>query len=177
MAWVATENFRNVDRLLSHDNPTATLRLKPLGQEARLTLRYQASEINRGLFERWEGAQIVFGILFFFVMLFGSREDEFVLLGVLLMLLLTAAQRFFITPELIALGRTIDFVPLDAVSPDRQKFWVTHTAYSGIEGVKWLLALALTGRMVLSRKRSGRSRDSRRQVNSVDKPDYRRVNG
>ena len=101
MAWVATQNFREVDRLLSRDNPAATLRLKPLGAEARMTMRYQASEMNRWLFANWERAQLVFGTLFFFLMLFGSRENKFVLAGVLLLLLLMLLQRFVITPELV----------------------------------------------------------------------------
>src|SRR4051794_31136471 len=82
MAWVATQNFREVDRLLSRDNPAATLRLKPLGNDARPILRYQASEMNRWLFQSWEKVQLGFGTLFFFVMLFGSRENRFVLGGV-----------------------------------------------------------------------------------------------
>jgi hypothetical protein len=176
MAWVATQNFHEVDRLLSREDPAATFRLKPLGNDARSILRYQASEMNRWLFQSWENVQVVFGTAFFFVMLFGSRENKFVLGGVLIMLLLVVAQRFLITPELIALGRTIDFVPPEAVSPDRQKFWVVHTAYSGVEVLKWVLALMLTGQMVFSRKRSGRSRDSRRELNSIDKPNYGRVN-
>ena len=176
MAWVATENFREVDRLLSRSNPTATLRFSPLGSDARATMRYQASEMNRWLFHSWETVQIIYGTSFFFVMLFGSRENKFVLLGVLLMLLLTLVQRLLITPELIGLGRLIDFVPPTATSPDREKFWVVHSAYMGVEGAKWLLILLLTGSMVFSTKRSGRSRDSRRKVDSVDKSDYRRVN-
>src|SRR5829696_8706996 len=90
MAWVATQNFRQVDRLLSREDPNATLRLKPLGADARLILRYQASEQNRWYFRRWETIQILGGGGFFLVMLFGSRENKFVLLGALLMLALVA---------------------------------------------------------------------------------------
>src|ERR1041384_7057741 len=108
LAWVATENFREVDRLLSGDNPTATLRLKTLGPDARTIMRYQASEMHRWLFNAWERVQIGYGTLFFLPMLFGSRENRFVLGGVLLLVLLVLAQRFLITPELIAVGRLID---------------------------------------------------------------------
>jgi hypothetical protein len=177
MAWVATENFREVDRLLSGDNPTATLRFKPLGSDARMLLRYHASEQNRWLFRSWETGQIVYGAAFFMLMLFGSRENKFILGGVLLLTLLVLVQRLFLSPELIAVGRMIDFVPQAATSPDRSKFWIIHAAYTGVEMGKWVLILILTGQMVFSRKRSGRSRDSRRKVDSVDKPNYRRVDG
>jgi hypothetical protein len=176
LAWVATQNFREVDRLLSRADPVATLRLQPLGPDARAILRYQASEQNRWFFSAWESAQIVFGTAFLLVMLFGSRENKFVLLGIVVMLSLVALQKFLITPELIALGRTIDFIPADAASPERSKFWVIHSAYSGVELFKWILALTLTSSMVFSRKRSGRSRDSRRELDSVNKPNYGRVN-
>lgn len=175
MAWVATQNFREVDRLLSGEDPAATLRLKPLGPQARFTMRYQASEMNRWLFRKWEVAQLIFGTAFLFLVLFGSRESKFVLAGVVLTLLLVLVQHLLITPELIGLGRLIDFVPPEARSPDRQKFWVMHTAYSGVEGAKWLLGLALTGKLVFAMDR-GRSRHSRRELDSIDKSDYRRVN-
>jgi hypothetical protein len=176
MAWVATQNFRQVDRLLSRADPAATLRLKPLGENARLILRYQASEQNRWYFQKWETIQILYGAVFFFVMLFGSRENKFVLLGVLLMVALVMVQKFLLTPEVVALGRLIDFVPANQQSPERTRFWILHTTYTGVELGKWAVAMILTGQMVFSRKRSGRSRDSRNEFNSVDKADYRRVN-
>ena len=175
MAWVATQNFRQVDRLLSRADPAATLRLKPLGENARPILRYQASEQNRWYFQKWETIQIIYGAVFFFVMLFGSRENKFVLLGVLVMVVLVMVQKFLLTPEVIALGRLIDFVPANQQSPERSRFWVVHTAYTGVELGKWVVALFLTAQMVFSRQRSGRSRDSRREFDSVDKADYRRV--
>jgi hypothetical protein len=176
MAWIATQNFREVDRLLSRADPVATLRLKPLGADARMTLRYQASEQNRRLFRTWETVQILFGASFFLLLLFGSRENKFTLVGVLLLIALVLVQKFVLTPELIALGRMIDFVPPDIKSPDRSKFWVIHSAYSGVELLKRALIVGLSGKMVFSRQRSGRSRDSRREVDRVDKANYRSVN-
>src|SRR4051794_13792148 len=101
MIWVRWQNLREVDRLLSHGNPVATLHLKPLGADARATLRYAAAEQNRWYLEKWEDVQLVFGAAFFLVMLFGSRENKFVLLGVLLVTLLVLLQKFLITPELV----------------------------------------------------------------------------
>ena len=164
-------------RLLSSGNPAATLRLTRLGLEARTILRYQASEMNRWLFDTWESTQLVCGTVFFFALLFGSRENKLVLGGILLALGLVLLQHFVITPELIALGRLIDFVPAGAPSPQRQQFWVVHTAYSGIEVAKWLLALFLAGKMVFVwGERTSHSRHTRRELDGIDKADYRRVN-
>ena len=176
MAWVATQNFRHVDRLLSRADPVATLRFKPLGADARMALRYAASEQNRRLFRWWEICQIALGAAFFLTMLFGSHESKLVLIGILVMLALTLLQRLIITPELIGLGRMIDFVPANIPSPERSKFWVVHAGYTGVELAKWGIALALTRAMVFSRKRSGRSRDSRNELDRVDKRYYRGVN-
>ena len=177
MAYVATQNFRGVDRLLSSYNPAVTSRLMPLGSQARMVLHYQASEMNRWLFSNWELTQLVCGAAFFLVVLFGSRENKFVLSGILLTLALVLVQHVVLTPELVALGRLIDFVPPDAPSPEREQFWVVHNAYSGIELAKWLVALVLAGKLVfISGERPGRLRHTRRELDGIDKADYRRVN-
>jgi hypothetical protein len=177
MAWVATQNFREVDRLLSQASPEARLQLKTLGPNARTLLRYQASEQNRWYFEMWETCQLILGSLFFLLMLFGSGESKYLLGGILLVILLVCLQRFFLTPEIVARGRVLDFVRPDRDIPERNQFWVLHTGYVGIEVVKWALLTLLAARMVFSRKRSGRSRDSRRDFNMVDKANYGRIDG
>jgi hypothetical protein len=175
MALVAYENLREVDRLLSRENPVATLHLKPLGADAPGILRYEAAEQNRWYFTKWGTAQLVLGGLFFLLMLFGSREDKFLLSGILLLVLLALLQKAVVTPELIALGRETDFLPPTAHSADQNRYQVVQAGYFGVEALKGVLALLLTGRMIFSRSRSGRSRDSRREFDRVDKADYRRV--
>jgi hypothetical protein len=177
MAWVATQNFRQVDRLLSRTDPTATLHVVELGANARPMMRFQASEINRWLFRSWEILQLFGGFAFLFVLLFWGQEDKFVLGGILLLLALTMLQRFLLTPEIVALGRMLDFVPANLPSGERTQFWIAHSAYSGVELAKWAVMLVLTGRMVFSSRGSGRSRDSRNQLDRVDKADYRGVDG
>src|SRR6185369_314677 len=78
VAWMVTDNFRAVDRLLVDPRPEAAARLKPLGpSNARMLLRYEVSERNRALFRDWEAAQIIGGLLFFFYLLFGTTERKF----------------------------------------------------------------------------------------------------
>jgi hypothetical protein len=175
MAWVTRENLGAADRLWAHRSPAATLRLKALGPDARSILRLQALEENRRLSGKWETAQIVFGSLFFLAMLFGSRENKFVLLGVLLLTALVLLQKFLITPELNALARLVDVLPEGQLSPERNRLWVVDAAGFGVEAGKALVALVLTASLVFSSKRSGRSRDARRELNGVDKPDHRGV--
>src|ERR1035441_1442758 len=83
MLWVAAESFGSVDRLLAQPHPVATAQFKALGRaDARLLLRYQVAEQNRWYFQTWETAQIVIGVLFFFFLLFLTRENKFALITI-----------------------------------------------------------------------------------------------
>lgn len=176
MAVVATQSFHEVDRLLSHNDPAATLRYQPLGAQARPLMRFQASEFNRWMFQSWEYAQLALGAAFFFLMLFWSQESKLVLGGILVMLALTAAQRFVLTPEIVGLGRELDFAATGVLNAERSQFWIAHGAYSGVELAKWAMALLLVGSLIFSNRRSGRSRHSRDELDRIDKPYHRSVN-
>lgn len=67
------------------------------------------------------------------------------------MLALAAVLTLYITPEIVALGRQIDFVPRDPVPPEMPRFRVLHGAYTGFDGAKLLAGLVLLGRWVLAR--------------------------
>jgi hypothetical protein len=175
MWWLAGQNARAAERLLDQAGPSARLQMKPLGINARLVLRYAAYEQTRTYGRAWEAGQLALGSLFFLLMLFGSREHYILLSGILLMILLVYLERLVITPEMTAQGRLLDFAPEG--TPAQVRFDVLQTAYYGVEAAKFVLGLVLTGAMVFSSKRSGRSRNTRRQLNFVDKADYRRVNG
>ena len=153
MAMVATQNFRSVDRLLAKPSAPAAGQLHKLGPAARSLLRYQVSEQNRWYFETWEMVQVGVGIVLLLVLLFGSNETNFTLLLAALMLLIVLAQRFALTPHIVALGRVIDFVPADQPSPERSRFWLLHSTYSSLELVKWALGLLLTSRLLFRRTR------------------------
>ena len=176
MAWVAAESHSSVDRVMARPHPVATAQFKEIGRaDARLLLRYQVSEQIRWYFETWEVAQIIMGALFFFFVLFATREDKFALFLILLMIGGVLVQRFMLTPGMISLGRMIDFVPPDAPSGDRTQFWVMHSWYWGAELGKWLLGLALAARLMSHR--SGRSGNSRQEFNMVDKANHRHIDG
>lgn len=173
MWWIAAQNANAGSRLIGKAGAVARLTMKPLGDDARLVLRYAAAEQSRVEESDWETGQIALGGLFFLTMLFASREHYVLLGGILLMILLVCAERFFLTRELTAQGRMLDFAP--AGSAPQTQFRVLQTIFWGVEAGKFGLGLVLTGAMVFSRRRSGRSRDARRQMDFVDKADYRRV--
>ena len=148
MIMVATQNFRSVDRLLAAPASGAA-QVEIMGHDAARTfLRYQVSEQNRWYFETWEKIQLGLGIL---AIAAASRTSK--TLGALaaVMFALLLAERFYITPEIIRLGRLIDFVPQAAQAPERDTFWKFHGAYSGIELTKLALAFFLSARLIFKR--------------------------
>jgi len=177
MQWISTENYRAVDRLLESGNPAATLQFRNLGPAAiRQVLRYQVAEQNRYYFEAWEILQIMLGSLFFFFLLFGTREDKFSLLMALLMVLAVVVQRFFITPELSALGRVLDFVPGYVSHPDSRKLAILQSAYRAVELTKLGIGVLLVARLIVGRRRSP-SGDIRQELDLINKANYRHIDG
>ena len=104
-------------------------------------------------------------------------ESKFLPGGILVLILVVTFERFVVSPAITVraftrtrfggAGRRIGGAP---------SYWVLPTSYPAIEGVKWLLMIVLAGRMVFSQKGSGLSRNSRRQFDQVNKPNYSRVN-
>ena len=167
MIMVATQNFRSVDRLLAAPG-SAVAQVGQIGRDqARTFLRYQVSEQNRWYFETWEKIQLVIGMALLAATL---RHGKLPVSLAALMCVLLLMERFYLTPEIVRLGRLIDFVPQAASSPERDLFWRFHGAYSGVELLKLALGFLLSGRLIFGRNRIAG------QVDSVDEADHRHVN-
>jgi hypothetical protein len=182
MAWVATENFRGVDRLLEQAAPVAHLQFQALDDPkaagpgaARQLLRYQVSEQNRLYFECWEIAQLMLGGILFFFVLFATRENKFSLAAVLLMIVLVAVQRFVLTPQLTAIGRNLDFAGPASSTLATSQFWSYHNAYSAMEIFKWLLTVGLAVRLIAGRRHRRSSTDLGQQLDMIHKADHRHI--
>jgi len=145
LVFAATRNFRAVDAVLAAPPPDAAKMIQTVGApNARLLLRYLAGEENRSYFETWELAQIVIGLALTGIFLFGV-ENRLLASFAGALLILALFQHFKITPDMLWLGRSIDFVPPAVESQARDQFWRLHGIYSGIEVVKMLLALTTAG--------------------------------
>ena len=167
MEWVSRENLAAVDRILAQPDPAAAVRIamldKTLGKnETRLLLRYEASEQNRYYYELWEIVQVVLGAVFFFFLLFGTSEGKISLALALAMLVLVLFQRFLLTPELHGIGKLLDFSNPALVAGERERFRVTHAAYTTMEVAKWGLQVVL-GALLIGRGR-GKSVDANAEL-------------
>ena len=147
---VATENFYTIDHLLAaRANAAFASAVDRLGSvEARDLLRYLSSELNRLYFQLWNGAQIVIGA---FVLWAVAGSSKAVLRGVVVMLAIVAAMLVYLTPSIVTLGRSLDFVPRDPAPPGMSRFWVLHAAYTSLEMIKLVISVIVAAALAKSR--------------------------
>ena len=152
MWFAASGSFRTVTRVLQGSDARFAEAAKPLSpDQARVLLRYLTSEINRTYFRVYGWAQLVLGALLL-VLLFRQvprNTADLAIAGA--MLALAAVLTFYITPEIVAIGRRIDFVPRDPAPPEMARFRVLHGAFTGLDGAKLLSGLIVLGRWILAR--------------------------
>lgn len=151
MIFVATQNFGTVDRVLAAPPQQAKQMFQTLGDgNARLLLRYLAGEENRLFFQSWELAQIVLGALLTGVLLLAIKSRLLAgLTGV--MLIVASFQHFRVTPEMIALGRLIEF-GAGTGSAAYNQFWRLHGLYGVLEVAKLALLVIAAGVLLFARK-------------------------
>lgn len=153
MDVTAIVNFRAVDRFLSDPGiPSADLIHTAGHDNARVLLRRAAGESNGWLFEQWEWIQLVTGLALFLVFLFGERPPKIPMALCLLMMAVVLVERFALTPNIVRLGRIIDFLPADPKLPDRVTFSAYHGAYSILDIVKIAFGFAIAGILIIRRQ-------------------------
>jgi hypothetical protein len=162
MIFVATQNFQTVDRVLASPPQEAAQMFQTLGPEnSRLLLRYLAGEQNQLFFAVWEWAQIVLGIALTAILVFNLRRR---LLAGLAggMVFIAVFQHFGVTPQMITLGRLIEFRTGTGSVANSQFLWL-HGLYGVLEVVKlvgvMVVAVGLFFWSAQARGRRPRKRD------------------
>jgi hypothetical protein len=151
LAFVATQNFATVDRILTHPTPQAALAVGPR-DTTRPLLRYLSSELNRLYFFAWGVAQIAFGVAMMILLLALGRRVEAALAAV--MLAIANVQLLWMTPRITEIGRVLDFVPRNPLPPDAAplmaQFWHLHAAFTGSDLLVMVLGLVMAWRLCFS---------------------------
>jgi len=173
LGWVAMANSRSANRVIAGAHGTAAAQLRQLGPGLDSALRYQAKEQTRGLLEGWGMAQVALGGFLLLFLLFATEERPGSLALALFLLALSVGEWVFLTPEIVARGRTLDFVAAGAEIPEQIKLATLDSMYLGIQVLKWVAGLLLAGRLML-RTRT-RSRYVRGKVDVVDKANHSHV--
>jgi len=150
MWFAATQSFSTVDRVLRTPNPQFTAATKGMAEaQARVVLRHLASEINRTFFWGYGLAQIVVGGLLLWLHWRETPRDSLGFGVVCGMFVLALILTLVLTPLIVSLGRSIDFVPRNPPPPVMPRFWALHGAFTGLDGVKFLAGLGLLVRSIL----------------------------
>ena len=144
MWFAATRSFSTVERVLKGAEPQFVETTKPLGEgPTRVVLRYMASEINRSLFRGYGALQIGLGAILFLLVWRQTPRNAADIGVAATMLALSVILTLVITPKLVSLGRSIDFVPRNPPPPVMPRFWALHGLFTGLDGVKLLAGIGL----------------------------------
>ncbi len=144
MWFAATRSFATVDRVLRTANPRFLEATKGIAEgQTRAVLRHVASEINRAYFWGYGLAQAVLGAALFLILWRERPRDSLGLGVVCTMLGLVLILTLVLTPMIVSLGRSIDFVPRNPPPPVMPRFWALHGAFTGLDGVKFLAGMGL----------------------------------
>lgn len=149
MWFAATRSFATVESVIKRADPPFVEITKPFGEAStRVVLRHMASEINRSLFWGYGALQIGLGaILFLLVMRQAPRRalDSGLIAA---MLVLAVILTVVLTPLIVTVGRSIDFLPRDPPPPEMARFWMLHGAFTSLDGIKLLAGVGLLLRWI-----------------------------
>ena len=152
IAYMATQNFAEVERVLATPPSAIVKDIDELGHDiTRQLLRYQVAEANRFIFETWGIIQVGMGGAFLSSVLITAHRSKFLIISAAVMAVIALIQTFYILPSLASLGRAIDFLPLNANSPERDSHRSFHVMYQVLDILKLMLGIAASGRLLFDR--------------------------
>ena len=149
---VATQNFYTVDRMLTdRANATFSATADNLGQpRTRDLLRFLSSELNRLYFRLWNVVQLMIGGVTLWLVWEPKTNARWLVAAMFASTVVVAA----LTPEIVSLGRSLDFVARDPAPPGMSRFWMLHAAYTSLEMIK--LTIGFVAAILLVREPAGR---------------------
>jgi hypothetical protein len=149
MGIVATENFFTIYRLVdAQPNPTFAADIDKFGHDTVFDLLYYySSELNRLYFQYWNVVQLAVGIftLWLIVKIPGANRAKWEVVAMLgIVLFLTV----LITPRIVSVGRSLDFVPRVPPPDGLRTFGLLHATYTVLDGIQLILGILVTASLV-----------------------------
>ena len=155
VAIVATQNFFTVDKLLAGSpNEAFQAAVKTLDSVetpghpvARDLLRYLSAELNRLYFQYWNIAQMLVGMLTLWLVtkLRGVDRAKWCVVAMLGISLFVMVA---LTPPIVRVGRSLDFVSRDsptlAVVSELRTFGLLHVTYTMLTLIEFILGVLAT---------------------------------
>lgn len=121
-----------------------------------LALRYAASELNRVYFARFYGLQMGLAVAALLLYVASGRAGKKPLAALGAAAVISAVLLFWLTPEIIDMGRKIDDVPRDPLTPDREAFNVLHHLAVGLDVSKMALLLGAAVPLIRTKRSAPR---------------------
>jgi hypothetical protein len=145
MAIVATENFYRIEPVINaQSNPVFASYIEKIGREAiHDVMYYYSSELNRLYFQFWNMIQLAVGIfaLSLIVKIPGTNRAKWEVVAMLgIVLFLTV----LITPRIVSVGRSLDFVPRVPPPDGLRTFGLLHATYTVLDGILLILGVMVT---------------------------------
>jgi hypothetical protein len=144
-AIVAWQDFSTIDRLLkAPPHPRFAADAEKLGYgETRDLLRYLSSELNRLFFQAWNFLQLPLGTLAFWLAV-KARDPGKAKWGILAMLGIVVFLTLLITPQIVSVGRALDFVPRVPPPDGLRTFGLLHATYTVFDAMLVILGVIVT---------------------------------
>jgi len=111
--------------------------------EREMALRYAASELNRVYFSQSYTLQLLLSVAAVGLYLLSGARGRKTLAALAAMIVLSLILRCYVTPKIIEMGRVIDDVPREPLTPEREAFNDLHVVTVMVDMTKMAL-LAIT---------------------------------
>ena len=186
VAYISHGNLSTTQGIVESGGEAARRHLEMSGRENSIPLlRHNTAEINRSMVQSWEWMQLGLGLVVLCTLPFAMRLQWSHLIAAALMLLIVIAQRALLTPEMIGVGRLLDFVSPGAqeqLAKQRNTLSTLQMLYSALEIVKGSIGLGLTVVLLVFKQKSslrarGGTRVRRENSDTIDDADYSHVDG
>ena len=177
VVYVASLSLRTVDSVMAIPPHEASKWIDVLGKDkVRTLLLHGSSEVNRSLFEFWGNADLIICV-FLLVAMVMTKSGKVMIIFTAVLLLLGTASTFLLTPQMVAVGRQLDFRVVFPVPPEIVQFAALERMYFGVSLVRVLLVGTMVAMLLNRSSRSPRVRRSRLdEVDSVNYTDDSRIN-
>lgn len=159
MGAVVAYNFAGVNDLFQRNPKLAQQAgFNPQDTDAKKAslLWVHSAELNRVFFHAWNRAQIVLGALAL-VLAIAARARRLPIALLALALALVIVTHFGLEPQIVELGRQLDFLPRTPPPPMLESFQQAHRVYFTAEIARFCLLLVACALLLLTAPRPPRS--------------------
>ena len=176
MMWIGSQNQDSVTRILmAQPQKMQQIIFTLTDSEKKSLFLYAANEMTRYYSNIWEWAQLALGATILGLLVVARQAKQFIVISSI-MLLTVIACHFLLAPQLLGLGRTIDFGAPTQFAAERSQFNSMQMLYFAMDITRLLLAILLTFQLL----RRGSDEKRRRRSPKTDEiqyPNYGHVDG